>query len=378
MIVYWFMFISCTVLAYFSQRKCVEKTGELGETKLVPNRALVIMSAIPLVFFTGMRGYVKDTMAYIDNFEEMSTEVIERVLENPGKYKDIGFSLFTYVVKTIVDNVTVWLFIIAIICIICVWRTICKYSDSFTMSVYLYFGTASFFWLYSAMRQCIAVCVAFLLFPLVVKSDDRKKDLWRFLLFSVLIVLLSSIHVSALFVIPVFLLCRGKLFGRWHMLTIIVITVASTMIEPVEKFISDAFRDTQYKGYVTDMAMSEGGNIFRLLVACVPVFLAVYRLNAVKKMNDPIFNFCLNVSLFNACLMVPATLISGNQFARIAEYCNIFNLLLYPMALNRLYAGKIRRMLIVFLVFAYMFWFYYEIDITQRAIYHSLIFGYIG
>ena len=375
MIIYWFMFFSCTLIAYFSQRRRVKIPNALGETVYKPNVALAIMSAIPLVFFVGVRGYMADTTAYIKSFEDMNTEFIKDVLKNPGEYKDIGFKIFTYLVKSVIDNYTVWLFIIAIFCVACIWICFYKHSDSFTFSVFLYFGTTAFAWLFNGMRQYIAVSALFLMFPLVIKTGDRKKDFWRFVLFILFDLFLATFHFSALIAIPLFFLCRGRLFGRLHMLAIAIITIGSTMVDPVVNFVNEVFGDTQYSGVIEDMNYAEGSNVIRLIVACVPVFLAVYRLRRVKEMNDPTFNFCLNMSLFNVCLMVPATIISGNQFARIAEYCNMFNLLLYPMVVDRLYAGKVNKLLKIAIVAVYVFWFYYQMDVTSGGEYSSRIIG---
>lgn len=375
MVIYWTMFLSCTVLAYFSQRKLVKRLDKSGNEVYRLNPALVVMSALPLVFFTGMRGYVADTTAYIRMFRNMDTEVIKDVLQNPGEHKDIGFNAFTYVFKQLIDSPTAWLFAIGIFCIVCIWIALYKYSDSFTFSVFLYFGTTSFYWLFNGMRQYIAVSAVFLMFPLVIRTGDRKRDFGRDALFVFLTLILALFHFSALFAIPVYFICRGRLFGRWQMLILAAIVIGSTMVTPVTNLINDVFSDTQYSGVIEDLALSSGGNVLRLAVACVPVFLAIYRLGAVKQMNDPMFNFCLNMSLFNVCLMVPAVLISGNQFGRIAEYCNIFNILLYPMVIDRLYGGRVRRLLKVGVVFAYIFWFYYQMDITFGGEYHSLILG---
>ena len=97
MIIYWFMFFSCTLIAYFSQRRRVKIPNALGETVYKPNVALAIMSAIPLVFFVGVRGYMADTTAYIKSFEDMNTEFIKDVLKNPGEFSALHVYGFAFI-----------------------------------------------------------------------------------------------------------------------------------------------------------------------------------------------------------------------------------------------------------------------------------------
>lgn len=362
-------------MAFFSQRRAVETVDAGGLKTKRPNMFFVILSAIPLIFFVGMRGNMADTTAYINQFKNSDYDYIKDVLRNLDDNTDVGFKVFTYLVKCIIDNHTVWLFIIAVFCTVCVWAAFYKNSDSFTLSVFLFFGMVSFYWMFNAMRQYIAVSAMFVAFPLLMKTADKKKDLLNCILFILISLFVATFHFSALFVMPLFFLCRGKLFGRWQMLTVAVISALSIMVEPVVNFIADVFSDTLYSGIVDDMNYAGGSNPLRLAVAAIPVALVLCRFPRVKAINDPKLNFCFNMSIFNFCLMIPATIISGNQFARIAEYFNIFNLLLYPMIANRLYRDKERKLLTVFMLILYIIWFWYEMTNTFDGLYVSQHLG---
>lgn len=375
MIIYSLMFALCVIMAFFSQRYRIVKTDPLGEISQKPNLLFVVLSALPLIFFAGMRGYMADTTAYIHTFKTADFDYIKDVFEHIDENKDVGYKVFTYLIRCLTDNYTVYLFIIAIFSVICIWVTFYKHSPSFTLSVFLYFASATFYWLFNGMRQYIAVAAMFMMFPLLIKKNDIKKDALSCIAFILITLFLSTIHFSALFMIPVFFLCRGKLFGRWQMLAAMAISILSIMVEPLVKLITESFDDTIYNGIVYDMEISSGSHPLRLVVACIPIFLAFLRFSSAKKMNDPKFNFCFNMSIFNFCLMIPATLISGNQFSRIAEYCNSFNFLLYPMIVNRLYYGKERKILITAMVVLYVVWFYFQMTQTYNSGYTSQYLG---
>lgn len=375
MIIYSLMFVLCVLFAFYAERKRRTVTLLSGETAIKPSPFFVVLSSIPLIFFTGMRGGVADTGVYIDSFYKTDKEYIQNVFRNMNDNKDVGFKVFTYLIKQIWDNYTFWLFIIAIFCVFCIWFTFYKYSDSITLSIFLFFGTTSFSWLYNGMRQYIAIAGMFAMFPLLIKTGDKNKDKNRVIVFVLLALLLSTFHMTALVILPVFFLCRGEILNRIQMMFIILFVGASSFVTPFTNFLGDVFGDTQYGNIVNDIETYRGANVLRLLIVIVPIILGLYRIQHIRQINDPVFNFAFNMSLINACLMVPAVTISGNVFGRFAEYCNTFNLLFYPMIINRLYGGKTRRILTVMLVFAYIFWFYYQMELTWNWPYISEYLG---
>ena len=375
MVIYSLMFFLCVLLSFYAERKRRAVTLATGETVIKPAPFFVFLSSIPLIFFTGMRGGVADTGAYISSFKSMDKEYIESVLDNASENKDVGFKVFTYLVKQIWDNYTFWLFIIAIFCVFCLWRTFYKYSDSITFSIFLFFGTTTFSWLFNGMRQYIAVAGMFAMFPLLLKTDDRKKNIRRCILFAAGTLILSTIHLTALIILPLYFICRGEILNRIQALFIFLFVFASSFATPFTNFLVDIFSDTQYSNLGTDIETYDGASIFRLLILMVPVILGLYRINQIRAVKNPVINFAYNMSLVNVCLMIPAITISGNIFGRFAEYCNTFNLLLYPMIVGKFYVGKTKRILATIILFVYVFWFYYQMKLAWDFPYIS---EYIG
>ena len=115
MIIYIIMFVSCVILAFMSQRYPIKTELSDGSVRVKPRPFFVVISAIPLVFFAGMRGNIADTGAYIRSFEEMNGSVIKDYLKNFSDNKDVGFKIFTFLIKCVTSSYTVWLFIINIL-----------------------------------------------------------------------------------------------------------------------------------------------------------------------------------------------------------------------------------------------------------------------
>lgn len=376
MVIYCLMFFLCTALAFYSERKRRVVVLDSGENVTKPNLFFVILSSFPLIFFTGMRGWIADTGAYIRGFENTDTEYIKDVLRNIGDNKDVGFKVFTYIIKVIFNDYTVWLFIIAIFCAFCLWRTFYKYSDSITYSVYLFFGTTSFSWLFNGMRQYIAVCGMFAMFPLLIKTGNEKKDIRNLIIFIAGTLIFGTIHMTAIVFLPLFLLCRsGDILSRMQMLFILFVVAGCAFVGPFTSFIEGIFSDTQYANIGSDFEIYQGASIFRLAVAAVPAFLGLYRIKYARQLGDKMFNFCYNMSLMNVCLMVPTVVISGNTFGRLAEYAGTFNMLVYPMVTHRLYPDRTRRIINTVVVFMYAFWFYYQMKLSWDWGYTSPYLG---
>ncbi len=375
MVIYTLMFVFSVIFAYIAQALKIKVVGEDGSVRYRLNRIFLAVSALIPIFFAGMRGAVADTGAYIRSFNEIKWDNVWDLITGKVEGKSPGFHFFEWLVKQIVDDYTVWFFIVAAICVFCLWKVFVKYSDSFTLSVFLFFGTTSFSWMFNGMRQYIAVCAMFLMFPLLIKTGDVKKDRRHLLVFIVLSIFLYTIHSSAIVILPIFLLCRGNLFGRWKTLLILGFVAASAFVDPFTNFLSDLFSDTSFGTVANDLKEYDGANILRLVIAAIPIFLGIYRIKQIKNDNEPVFNFCFNMSLINVCIWVPAVVISGNTFGRFAEYCSVFNLILYPMIINRYYGGKTRKVLTIGLILAFSFWFYYQLKLTWGWPYLSEIIG---
>ncbi len=375
MIIYVLMFASSTLFAYLAQRNKVAVKDNEGNEKYRLNRFYVVLSALIPIFFAGMRGAIADTWAYINSFKNIIWSDVSDLITGKVDGKAPGYYFLEWLFKQLVDNYTVWFFLIAIFCVVCLWIVFAKYSDSFALSVFLFYGTTSFSWLFNGMRQYIAVCAMFLMFPLMLRTGNRKRDFRNLILFIVITLLLYTIHSSAIVILPIFLLCRGNLFGRWKTLLILGFVVASAFVGPFTSFLSDLFSDASFGTVSKDIQNYDGANILRIVIAAIPIFLGLYRLKAIKNDNEPVFNFCFNMSLINVCIWVPAVVISGNTFGRFAEYCSVFNMILYPMIINRYYGGKTKKLLTILLILAFVFWFYYQMKLTWNWPYLSEVIG---
>ena len=135
LIVIW-IFIMWGVTTQVNVRRKENVCGE-SRYNFVPVFALILFA--PIIIWAGMRGDFQDTGLYREFFTEMPS-----ALSGMNEYlqtvdKDLGFSVFSIILKSIIGNRDILYFlIIAIIqgcCLIYVYR---KYSTNYVISVLLF------------------------------------------------------------------------------------------------------------------------------------------------------------------------------------------------------------------------------------------------
>ncbi|MBR6917905.1 MAG: EpsG family protein [Clostridia bacterium] len=373
--IYVLMFMFSVLFAYAAQRYPVKSAGAEGEMTYKLHPVFVILSALVTIIVAGFRGAIADTGAYIESYKKITWQIVTDLITGRTEGKSPGFRLIEWLFRQIFSDYTVWFTIIAAFCVFCLWRVFIRYSPSFALSVFLFYGTTSVSWMFNGIRQHIAVCAMFLMFPLLLDKGSRKKNLTSTVIFIALTFLLYTVHSSAVVALPIFLICKGRIFGRWKTLGLITFIFLSSFVGPFTDFLSDLFKDPSFGTVSEDIKVYDGANILRLVIAAVPIFLGLYRIRQLKSDNDPVLAFCFNMSLVNVAIWVPAVVISGNTFGRFAEYTIVFNLLLYPLIISRYYGGTTRKFLMIGLIVGFSIWFYYQFKVTWNWPYLSEILG---
>lgn len=152
----------------------------------------------------------------------------------------------------------------------CLFRTIYKYSIDFPLSAYLFIATTTFTWLLNGTRQFLVVCI---LFGFVEWIIEGKKI--RYIL---LALALTTIHSSAIFMAVIVLFIEvNQTFTKKTIFFIGLTVVGTYYSEQVFEFLGET---SESLNYADTMAIDGGSNIFRLIVASVPINL----------------HFCVNVS----------------------------------------------------------------------------------
>lgn len=351
---FWFCLLCLSLICYAAcanQTRLVNETNGILREKVKFNKYIVFIFAFILIFFAGMRSGIGDTGYYMYGFSEYKKYSIMDFF-NLNMEKEPGFKFLMIFISSFTKNEQVFIFLMAIVTIGLTILAIYKYSEDIGMSLFLFLTTGVYLGMLNGIRQYIVVAVLFLATNLIIENKPIK--------YSLIVILLSTIHTSALIMLPIFFFSRRKVWSFSNFLFIGIFTVfVLTFSNWVQGFVS-IFQDTVYGKYSNTLLNETdvGTNILRILVMFVPVLLSFLGRKAVDQ-NDIYYRVYSNILILNFLIYL---LSSYNWiFARISMYLNIYTLLFYPYILKRIFDKKSLKIAKVIMILAYSVFFVFEI-----------------
>ncbi|MGN1139191.1 MAG: EpsG family protein [Ruminococcus sp.] len=358
MIIYWSM-ILWVPLIYF-----VYYTGHQEEVMLTDyNIQQGIQKKIPItyaiivfgyfIFWIGMRtGYV-DTRAYINIFNNIPSDFSTAWNAINWEGKSPCFDIFNILFKCFISqDAQWWLMTIAIISGVCLMVVLRKHSVNFFYSSFLFMTMFTFTWMMNGIRQFICVAVLFL-------CCDLIKD-GKFFRFLIAVLLLSTIHYTAMMMIPVYFVARAKPWSSrivWFTIAIILICIFT---EPFFAGVETALSDTAYAGSTSQFAEDDGVHPLRVLFYAIPPAIAYWRRNVLSQYYDrfKILPVCINMSLVSAALYLVGVFTSGILIGRLPIYCDVYDLILIPFLLQAAFDNQERKIVKPIYTFVLLLYFY--------------------
>ena len=370
MTVYWFMMawvILFGILAQVtSKRVCV---GEYLGEDVYEARAHLFMAVVTfavIVFFASARTHVADTTAYIKIFDDYPLFQNAHDIIFDSNAREPGFRLFSILVKTYIsDNYTVWLSIIAVISGICVMLPLYKYSCNFGVSAFLFMASCQFTWMFNGMRQFLVAAIIFSCTDLILKNKT--------LLYILIVCILSTIHKSALILIPMYFIAQGELGNKRTVLFIGCIILAMLFTSKFTNLLTDVVEQTDYASSVNEFkATDDGTSPIRILVESIPIILTFLYRNKIKDKLTPIIKLSINMSLIASGLYIISKIASsGILLGRLPIYFSMYNLILLPWLLRNIFEQREKDLIYYIMVLCYIVFFYYQMVITWEGMGYS-------
>lgn len=347
---FWLIILVLTFICYFL-------CAQISEINL--KRFVAYFYSAILIFMAGMRSGIGDTGFYISWFNNYKTIPILSLFGSD--VKEVGFAMLMATIGKITQNQQIYLMIIALICIGCSFYVICHYSRNIGMSLFLFLTAGFFLGMMNGIRQYIVVSILFLSIHFLLQK--------KYVPYIVLSLVLSTIHTSALFMIPIFFLVQKPV---WKKNTFILLGITLFIILNISTFLpwlGHLLEDSTYTNY-TDTLISgsgDGASFFRVLVMFVPVILSfIGRKNF--SVNDQEYRIYSNMLILNAiCYLFSA---QNWIFARLAMYLHIYVLLFYPYILPRLFKNNNLKIITIVLIGLYAVYFLFEVRNTAYMSYH--------
>lgn len=334
------------------------------KTKFPLFYALVIFGYF--AFWIGMRGGMYDTDAYIINFDKIPEDINSAWATIDWEGKAPGFDAFTVIFKCFISQeYTWWLMTIAVVSLGCIMVVLRKYSVDFFFSSFTFIALSTFTWAMNGMRQFICVAILFLCCGFL-----KDKKAVRFI---VVALLLSSIHFTAILMIPVYFVAVSKPWRLRIFLFILIIVLICFFAEPFFEQVEDTVLEgTAYEGATSQFEEDDGVNPLRALFASVFPFLAFIRRRELEEYyeQEPMLPIAINMSLVSAALYVVGIFTSGILVGRLPIYCSVYNMLLIPYILKYGFEKKDSTLVRIGMIVVLMIMFvlqcptYYTSDLT--------------
>ncbi len=364
--IYWIFLLMTAVTALLSYNTKKKRLVVEGQTTYRTPYGYALFSMLFIAFFVGMRDVVLDTYAYKIGFEDtpvgwgfLSSYVSEA---STGK----GFYFIQFVFKNLIsEDHYMWFLFMAVVSCLCLLRVIYKYSADVPLSIFLFVANCNFTWLLNGTRQFLAVCILFAFTDWLLEGKKLR--------YMLLALLVSTVHNSAVFSIPVCLFLSEKEFLSKKMVLFTVIAAIGTAFSDRVFELVGMFLD---KDYSDSLASGTGSSMMRLLVAIVPLALSLVGMKELRKYGTPSIILAANMSLVGACFSLAGTLTNGILVGRMPIYFSIYNLYLLPWLIRRVFVKKSSKLVWWLCVGLYTYYFYYQIMVAWNCLpYVSEILG---
>lgn len=317
-------------------------------------QAIIVMA--PIIFFIGLRSGGADTPAYIRSYLNYETGFSSIFAADTWQNSEWLFTIFGKLVKTYIsEDFHIYLFIIALMTGLSLCHGFRLYSNYFFDSVALFIITGTFTWMINGIRQFLVVAILFANFSLLV---ERK---WWY--YIPLIIVLTKVHQSAIFMLPVYFVVPGEPWNKKTLGILLGSTVLIFFSDYALRLMDEAMSFVNYSKYEGSSAFlaegDDGSNPIRTFIMAVAPTLAWFKAKEIRELHSTAVNILINLSILACAFSLIANVTSGIYAGRIPIYFTIYNLLLLPFLIRKVYPTNIGQPLYFGMYVAYLFLFFY-------------------
>ena len=325
----------------------------------------VLLLSLPYVIWAVFRpDSFGDTAAYRSAFNNATPSLIRLLSSIDEDSKDKGFSVLMTLMKALFGNSDVLFFLLIaafqLFCVVYIYR---KYSSDFLLCFFLFIVSTDYMsWMHNGIRQFIAATAITVCFGLIVNK--------KYLLTICIILLVSTIHMSALIMIPIVFIIQGKAWNKKTILFILVIVITMAFIDRFTPFLDTMLAETQYSDIVTNeiWTSDDGTNIIRVLVYSAPALLSLIGKKYIDYENDRVINICVNCSCITMALYLLASVSSGIYIGRLPIYTTLVGYIAVPWLIDHMFTIRSAQLIKFAMIGAYLIFFYYQMHVIWRLL----------
>ena len=324
-----------------------------------------IVLVIPYVIWAGFRtDYFGDTALYRRTYRDVPASIGQIMQYLTEHTKDQGFSALMIALKPILGNSDVLFFLLIaafqMFAIVYVYK---KYSSNYWISMFLFIVSTDYLsWMHNGIRQFLAVTMIFACFGLMLKK--------KYVPLIGVILLASTIHGSALMMLPIVFIIQGKAWNKKTLLLVAAIVVAIAYIDVFTPFLDEMLAETQYSDLVTNEIWTndDGTNILRVLVYSVPAILSLLGRKYVDAADNPVINLCVNCSIITMALYFLASVSSGIYIGRLPIYTTLMGYIAVPWLIDHIFTKRSAQIIYLGMIGAFLVFFYYQMHFTWGVV----------
>ena len=327
-----------------------------GSISIRPNKIFILLALITLVSVSGLRSNIGDTFFYVHAYKINRIDW-DYILDN----KDIGFGMLQMLLQKISMNPQLLIFVTALITNGLIMIVLYKYCRLIELGLYVFITSGIFLTSMNGLRQFLAAAILFAGTKYLIEGNWKR--------YGGVVLLASSIHMSAIIMIPMYFIVRSKAWSKTTVLLLFLSVILVLGFNHFQEFLFSALESTQYGHY---QHFSEGGaSILRVLVTSVPLLLAFMGRERLKEIF-PDSDVIINMSILGVVFMLVST--QNWIFARFYYYFGLYQLILIPWVVQS-FRERDRKLIYFGVIICYFLFFYYEEVISLGIQYKSHLFG---
>ena len=330
------------------------------------NWLFALVVGAPLIYFAATRTiYIGDTNAY-KKILELAPSALNNIPEYMNSfYKDRWFYGMTALIKHFFGyRPVVYFFIIAVLQILLMTKTLRKYSCDLLISFFVFVASADYLsFMHNGIRQFIAVCILFGAAELIF---ERK-----YIPAIIMALIASQFHETALLMIPLIFIVQGEPWNKSTVAVLLLSLMAVAFVGTFTEVLDHMLEETNYSNIVSDWIAwnDDGTNPIRVAVFCVPAVLSMIGINYIREENDPVINICTNMSVISAGLYIVSMVTSGLYIGRLPIYVSLYaNCILLPWEINHFFNRKSADFIKVMMIICFLLFYYFQVHFTWGVV----------
>lgn len=282
-----------------------------------------------------------------------------------GVKKDKGFSVLSILIKCVVgERYELFFAVIALIQGLSVALVFRKYSSNFVLALFLFVSTTDYLsWMHNGVRQFTAVALIFAATELMLKK--------KYISLIAVILLASTIHGSALLMIPIIFIVQGRAWNSKTILAIIAFAAAIMFVDQFADLLDTLLTDTQYTNVVSDWQAGndDGTNPLRVLVYSIPTILSIIGIKFIKYEKDPVIDLACNMGILSTLFYCLSAVTSGIFIGRLPIFCSMYATgILLPWELDNIFTEQSSRVLKLGMIVCFLAFYYYQVHLAWGLI----------